>query len=104
MKRVIGGKSYDTATATHICQTIDYGYPGDFESCDESLYRTKKGTYFIAGEGGPMSKYATSCGGGDVSSGEGMEIISKEQARQLAEEAGLDAEDMVAAGFDVEEG
>jgi hypothetical protein len=64
MKKVIDGKVYNTETA-EVIYTWDNGYYGsDFKQCEETLYRTKKGAFFLHGEGGPMSKYAVSCGNG----------------------------------------
>ena len=48
--------STETATLIHKWNNGIYG--NDFRSCEESLYKTKNGNYFIAGSGGPMSKYA----------------------------------------------
>jgi hypothetical protein len=60
MKKVIEGKVYNTETAEKI-HSWDNGYYGsDFKMCEETLYRTKKGAFFLHGEGGPMSKYAVS--------------------------------------------
>ena len=53
MKKVINGKIYNTETATLIHQW-DNGRRGDFSSCEEDLYRTKKGAFFIHGEGGNL--------------------------------------------------
>lgn len=85
MKKVIDGKTYNTATAEHLanwwngCSSTDFGY------CIEDLYRTKKGTYFIAGEGGAMSKYAQSCGYNSVCGGEDITPLSEFEAREWVE-------------------
>ena len=85
MKKVIDGKTYNTETAECLanwwngCSTADFGY------CLENLYRTKKGTYFIAGEGGAMSKYAQSCGHNSVCGGEGITPLSEFEAREWVE-------------------
>lgn len=85
MKRIIEGKKYDTETADCIAE-LDNGYYGnDFKRCKESLYRTKKGTWFLAGEGGPMSKYARPLGN-MTTGGEGLEPITPDHARQWLEE------------------
>ena len=58
MKSIINRKKYDTETATEI-QTITYGQgKRDFKHFEETLYRKKTGEFFLAGEGGPMSKYS----------------------------------------------
>lgn len=52
MKKVIGGKVYDTETATFLCQDdpggIKYGHKGIhcFDPSAMALYRTPKGAFF----------------------------------------------------------
>jgi len=48
MKRVINGKVFDTGTA-ELLSSFYFGSPGDINFIDESLYRTKRGAYFLAG-------------------------------------------------------
>lgn len=62
MKKIIGGKTYNTDTAALIGKW-DNGLPyNDLAYCGESLYKTKNGRYFVYGVGGPMSKYSISTG------------------------------------------
>jgi len=96
MKKVIDGKTYNTKTATEIGNYHNSLGLSDFRHIDESLYVTKKGTYFTAGDGGPMTKYAEHSNGG-------MEILSKEEALQWCEYYDIDA-DTIAEYFDIEEG
>ncbi|MDD3886464.1 MAG: hypothetical protein PHI35_06315 [Victivallaceae bacterium] len=49
MRRVIGGRLYDTASASLIAER-ESGYPSDNNYVDEGLYRTKNGVYFLAGD------------------------------------------------------
>lgn len=104
MKRVIEGKSYNTDTAEHICDLECSDYPNDFRYHDTALYRTKKGAYFLSGEGGPMSMWSRAAMGGGSTSGKGIQLIDYAEARETAERAGLDEEEMTAAGFKIEEG
>lgn len=69
MKKIINGKLYDTDTATYI-DSYEYGNPGDFRRISETLYRKKTGELFLHGEGGPLSKYAESCGNNSWCGGE----------------------------------
>ncbi len=85
MKRIIDGKKYDTETADCIAFWSNHYFPNDFHYCEEGLYRTKKGSWFIAGEGGALSKYARPVGNGS-SGGDGLEPISAAVARQWLEE------------------
>jgi len=72
MKKVIDNKVYNTDTAELIHRWDNGYYSGDFHQCEESLYKTKKGAYFIHGEGGAMSSYAVAYGN---SRGGGESII-----------------------------
>ena len=85
MKRVINGKAYDTEKAECIATWSNSYYPGDFHFCEESLYRTKKGAWFVAGSGGPMSKYARSLGSNSWGGGDGLEPISEKEAQEWLE-------------------
>ena len=71
MRKVIDGKIYNTKTAKEI-DLASRGYIGDFSSFREGLYRTKKGAYFLSGEGGPSSHYAVSTGDGGYNGGSGI--------------------------------
>ena len=64
MKKVIEGKVYNTETAEELHDWSNHYPCSDFKACSESLYRTKKGAFFIAGSGGPLSSYAVPCGNG----------------------------------------
>lgn len=82
MKQIIDGKIYNTETATYIGN--DYGGDG-FSSYDESLYKTPRGRYFLAGEGGPMTKYAESAGQNSWRGSKKIIVLSEEEAREWAE-------------------
>jgi hypothetical protein len=64
MKTVINRKRYDTETATKIAAWHNGASYSDFNHCEEALFVTKSGSYFLHGEGGALSKYAESCEGG----------------------------------------
>jgi hypothetical protein len=85
LKRIINGKIYNTETADCIATWHNGHHGGDFNRCEESLYRTKKGAWFIAGEGGPLSKYARPVGN-MTSGGDGLEPITAKEAQQWLEE------------------
>ena len=88
MKKVIDGKIYNTETAELLHEWNNDKFTSDFGYCEESLYKTKKGAYFIAGEGGAMSKYARSCGSNNTCGSDGLEVVSEAQAMQWLEEHG----------------
>jgi hypothetical protein len=106
MKKVIAGRVYDTKTATRICNLpCDTYNRNDFRWHHTTLYRSPKGTFFLAGEGGPMSMWAESLEGGrSYSGGSGLRVSDDDEARMYAEEAGLGPDEMEAAGFEIEEG
>ena len=84
MKKIIDSKRYDTETAELIAEWSNGYGCNDFHYCSEDLYRTKKGAWFIHGEGGAMSKYSQPCG--DMTGG-GSDIIpmDADQAREWLE-------------------
>ena len=85
LKAIIKGKRYDTSTAEYIAGH-SYSHPGDFNYCCEELYRKKTGEYFLAGEGGPMSKYRKSAGQNSWTGGEGITVLSFDEAREWVEQ------------------
>lgn len=85
MKKIIDGKLYDTATAKKIAEW-DNGRCGTFwEEC-ETLYRTPKGTYFLHGWGGPMSRYKVLCESNSWSGSEDFRVMAGEDLRAWLEE------------------
>lgn len=87
MKKVIEGKLYNTATADEICDISPSGfYRGDFRYEDTRLYRTKKGSWFLAGEGGPLSRWSRSVGQNGSSGGEDIRPLTVDEAREYVEQ------------------
>ena len=64
MKKVINGKLYNTETAEEVASWTNGYTTQDFNYCEETLYRTKNGNYFLHGFGGALSKYAVPVPGG----------------------------------------
>ncbi len=62
MKKIIDGKKYDTRTAKAIGYYSNGLSDRDFHHVNETLYLKKTGEFFLAGDGGPLTKYATRCG------------------------------------------
>jgi hypothetical protein len=87
MKKIINGKIYNTENAIEIGN--DYASCGqsDFRYWNETLYQTPRSkTFFLAGEGGAMSQWGKSCGGGSARCwGDGIKPLSKDQALEWAE-------------------
>lgn len=90
MKKIIDGLRYDTEKAIKIGSYAN-GFGSDFRNWAATLYRTpRSGRYFLAGEGGPMTRFARSVsnmtGGGD-----GLFPMTKEEALAWAKQY-LDAD------------
>jgi hypothetical protein len=84
MKRIIDGKLYNTETATLICDTSN-GLPrSDFQAEDSALYVTKKEAYFVAGSGGPSTRFARKIRNGR-SDGSGIIPLTRAEAREECE-------------------
>lgn len=91
MKKIISGKLYDTDTARKVASCAHGEGPRDFHYYCESLYCKRTGEYFIAGEGGPMTKYSRATGQNSWSGGEKIFPLSYAEAKDWAEhEMGAD--------------
>jgi len=101
MKKVIDGKLYNTATAECLAEW-SYSNPSDFNYVSEALYRTRKGQYFLFGEGGAMSKYAESCGENSWGGGSDIVPMDCDEAKAWVEEHGT-ADDYINAFGEPEE-
>lgn len=79
MRKVIDKKVYDTKTAELLAEYDNGLSTSDFRNLSESLYKTKKGAYFLEGEGGARTKYAKA--DGDYISGSSkITPLTKEEA------------------------
>lgn len=102
MKHVIDGKIYNTDTAERICRLRCEHYRGDYSWHDTALYKTKKGAWFLAGEGGAKSMWSRPIGDSGRIGGSGIQVISLGAAMAIAERE-LTPDEMIAAGFEVTE-
>jgi len=80
MKKVIDKKLYDTETADKIAAWDNGHGTTDGHYISEDLYRTKKGNWFLHGEGGGLSSYAESCGQNETCGGESIVPLTSEEA------------------------
>jgi hypothetical protein len=86
MKKIIDGIRYDTTRATEI-GNASHSNPSDFHHWDETLFKApRSGRFFIAGSGGPMSKWSRSIDQNSWSGSSGIRPMNKEQARQWCEQ------------------
>lgn len=100
MKKIIGGKRYDTETAEMVGECNNGYGRTDFNFFEEELYKKKTGEFFLYGSGGPLSKYARAVGNmryGD----EKIVPLTLNEAKEWAERY-LDADDYEAL-FEIEE-
>ena len=101
MRQVINGKVYDTDTAKHIGSWWNGLGMSDSNNVRESLYQSKKGQFFLAGEGGANTCYAHSYGN-TRSAGYGINLYTPKEALDWAERHL--STDEIEAHFTVEEG
>ena len=88
MKAIIDGKRYDTETAELIASDCSVGMSkSDFRWWEEKLYRTAKGAWFLAGEGGALTKYAVQVGSNASGAGEEIIPLSEEEVRKWLEKS-----------------
>ena len=81
MKQIVEGKSYNTETAEQVA-TDSFSNYGDLQYWSEELYRTKRGNWFLSGEGGAMSQYAPAVGQNEI--GGGSAIIPLTMGKALS--------------------
>ena len=92
MRRIIYGKTYNTKTAEIICDTGNDEYSTDFRHERSDLFVTKKGAYFIAGNGGALSRFAAPYGNGWQGDA-GIIPLSRDEAfAEIQRCAGYDAD------------
>ncbi|MCD2175355.1 hypothetical protein [Rhizobium sp. C4] len=101
ISKVIGGKLYNSATATEICTYESGDYTDDFRYELTSLYITTRGRFFLAGEGGALTRWSQPSGNNGSTGGVGLSPLDATEAREFAEQH-ADA-DTVAAFFEVED-
>ena len=100
MKQIINGKKYDTDTAKFLLSRSN-NCTG-FSYCYEELYQKRTGEFFLYGEGGPMTKYARSCGDNSWSGGREITPLTEAKAKKFVETYG-DADDYENIFGEVEE-
>lgn len=82
MKKIINDKVYNTETAAIVYDYDNNLYTTDFNFYSETLYKTKKGAYFLLKEGGPMCHSARCVGQNTFSSGIDIEALTIEEAKE----------------------
>lgn len=102
MKKIIGGKKYDTETAKEVGKYWNGLSYSDFGHVEEILYKKKTGEFFLHGMGGANTKYSQSCGQNCWCDGSAIIPMTESEARKWAEEH-LDCDEYEAIFGEVEE-
>lgn len=101
MKQIIDGKVFNTETSIKIAAWDNGLSNRDFSSLSESLYKTKKGAFFLYAEGG-ASTYCAVKLGNSRTGGVKFVSFSKQDAIEWAEQRSIDP-DKIASEIDLEE-
>ena len=101
MKKIVGGRKYDTETAK-LLGADGYSSRNDFNFWRQELYLKKTGEFFLYGEGGPRSQYGRTVGQNCWEGGEDIEPLTEEEAKNWAEKH-LDADNYESIFGEVEE-
>ena len=91
MRKVIGGRRYDTEKAELVGEWDNGIRDSDFNMIEEALYRKRTGEFFLHGRGGARTRYAEACGQNAWRGGERIMPLGYEEAQRWAEEH-LDAD------------
>ncbi len=88
MKKIIGGKRYDTETSAEVGRWRNGYDMGDVHWMQETLFRNSKGAYFLHGVGGERTRYAKKEKKTEDMWSGGAELIpmTEDEAKQWAEE------------------
>jgi hypothetical protein len=94
VKQVIDGRLYDTQKATCVASCDNGLSAGDSSHLSELLHVTSKGVFFIAGEGGPSTRWCVQVGY-STSGSEGIIALSEREALRWCEVSKIDADTIV---------
>ena len=85
ISRVIGGKLYDTETATEVMRIPCHVYGDDFRWEDTRVFISPNGQWFLAGEGNGSSRWGVKTANGYVP-GDGLVLLTEDEVKQLLEQ------------------
>ncbi len=85
MKAIINGRRYDTDAAQKL-GTFNANEDDRLTWVTEELYQKRTGEFFLAGEGGAMSRYAARTNWNHWKGGACIIPLEREEARQWAEQ------------------
>lgn len=90
MRKVVEGVVYDTEKAEALHDWSNHYPCNDFKACSETLYRTKKGRFFLHGEGGAMTSYRSAYGNMFGSGADILPMSPQDALNWLASHDGTD--------------
>ena len=94
MKQIINGKTYNTETATYICEASGGGqHHTDNGYWEENLFVTSKGAYFLLCKGGAMSMYGEDRAG-SFSASKLLKALTRDEAITWAERRAIDPDQL----------
>lgn len=85
MKKIIGGKVYDTTKAQKLSE-YSFSNRSDYKFLYEALYKTKSGIFFLHCAGGAASKYAIQVGNNEYSGSNDIQIMGINEVLAWLEE------------------
>ena len=91
MKKTIDGELYDSESAEKIASFAKEFGADEFRHVEESLYMARNGRFFLAGGGGPMSRYVHPAGDRQVG-GSDVVLLTSREARKWCAAHGVDSE------------
>lgn len=111
MIQIVNGKRYNTDTAEFLAQMPCSYVPGDHGYHVTGVYRTAKGNFFLAGEGGPLSIWGrrgkpSNQPGDDLfgwTASRGIVPIEPDKARQILEGCGPEGGAAIEKYFPIED-
>lgn len=85
MKKIINGRLYNTNTAEEVDSYREPRSYNDFRFFEETLYKKRTGEFFLAGNGGPLTKYGERVG--DMTGyGENIFPLTEDEVKEWLEQ------------------
>lgn len=92
MQRVTDRTDYDTDNATAIATYDRNTTEGEYFYLVETLYKRDDGTYFLHGQGGALTAYATETDTGRRTGGDTIDPLTEADALDWCERRSIDSE------------
>lgn len=89
MKKIIDGKTYNVNTATMVAQWDNGRVTDNLYYVQETLYKTRKGTFFLLGEGGAGTAYSKDLPDGWTAGSWAIIPMTANEVRKWSERRGV---------------